>query len=151
MVRETNHIRAKRDDDMRMLRGTYYEYAMWTERGIMADLRQLHGIENPSLELLQTIARCIMEVQRGNCLMLGIEFRSKMLLIGWFNRNYEMISELIGRIVITDDAGLSTGPMASKFDEYCEQHPDCPIVRDLRGVSADESVGDVHEDWINTN
>jgi hypothetical protein len=60
-----------------------------------------------------------------------------------------MISELIARIVITDDAGLSKGPMAPEFDEYCEEHPDCPVVRYLRSGSADESVGDVHEDQIN--
>jgi hypothetical protein len=117
----------------------YAAYARWTDRGILADLLRLHGIADPPLKLLQTIARCVAEVLRREGLALGGELRSRVLLIGWFNRNYGVIGRLIPSIVIRDESRHSRGPMATRFNRYCDQNPDAPILRYLNGQPDDDA------------
>jgi hypothetical protein len=117
-------------------------YAGWTDRGILADLRQLHGIADPPLALLQTIARCVAAVLSRQGLALGrAELRSRMPLIGWFNRNYNVIEPLIPNVVICDEARRSTGRMAAQFDRYCNQNPNAPVLHFLNGHRPDADEG----------
>jgi hypothetical protein len=115
------------------LRRLYADYASWTDRGILADLRQYHQVENVTLRLLQTIAVCVVEVLHNDRLVLSrLEKSSREFLIGWFNMNYDLIRPIIPNVVIGDETGATRGPMADDFEQYCRDNPDSSLLRYLR-------------------
>jgi hypothetical protein len=114
----------------------YKDYMEWKDRGILKDLKDYHGIDNPTRELLVTIAMLM-----GN--ECGIrpdrqDKRRRDLMIGWLNLHYEQIRAIVPNIVLRDTKGPMTGPNMDFWNVFRRDNPEHKAVQDFERACAGE-------------
>jgi hypothetical protein len=103
------------------------EFSDWRDKGILADFQQLYQIDNPRLHTLLPIAMTMASI-------IGVslgrqEKRRRGILIGWFNKNYELIRPLIPMIVFQDDKGNTFGPCSDDWARFQVLHSDSKVAQ----------------------
>jgi hypothetical protein len=112
-------------------RAKYQSSTSRTDGGILADLKEHFGIENPPLPLLFQIG---MNLSKAcNVKFPRDERRRRELLIGWLNHNYDTFKACIPKMVIRDEEGNYSGPFRESWESFRANNPDEPVVKYLQG------------------
>jgi hypothetical protein len=115
-------------------RREYREFAEWQGKGILQDLVQYFGIENPPLQLLLPIAMSLshmIKVQLGRQ-----EKRRREFLIGWMNKYYDKIRDYIPNMVLKNDKGVITGPHVDAWERFKKANPQADVLKYLADPDA---------------
>lgn len=120
--KDQQQIREKKDE--------YREYMDWKDRGILHDLRENFDIESPTLGLLLTIAVALQSICKEHGISLGRqEKRRREILIGWFNKHYDIFKPVIPKLVIEDESGNLAGRLGEMWNKYKMENPDTTITQ----------------------
>jgi hypothetical protein len=97
-----------------------------TDHGILKALRDVHGIQFPTREVLVVIAR----IMGQQCdLMPGREIkRNRGLLVRWLDENYDTYKDLSPQLVLADTTGSIVGPQLAEWKLYCKMNPSNPAL-----------------------
>lgn len=119
--KDQQQIREKKDE--------YRDYMDWKDKGILHDLKEIFHIENPTLQLLVTIAVVLQNMCKDHVMLGRQEKRRREILIGWFNKNYDMFKPYIPLLVIQDEMGNLSGPRSPVWEKYKKENQESGILK----------------------
>ena len=113
---------AKDAEEIEKKKQEYAEYMDWTDRGILVDLKEMFDMEKPTKDDLKALARIV-----GEHLNIEVDRqdkRRKEFMVGWFNKNYELIRPVLSQMVLIGKNGEAHGnPEWEEFNEKnCRIH-----------------------------
>lgn len=117
---------AKNTEEVQMKIEEYKDYMNWKNHGIVPEMERIFGVKEPVKEELLTLARMISKT-------LDIELdrqdkRRRDFLIGWFNKNFEIIRPILSKIVRIDPDGVSHGEHAEEWEIFKQTNPTDDLV-----------------------
>jgi hypothetical protein len=107
-------------------RKEYADYAKWTNHGILKDLEESFALTDPSrrtlLPIVQTLSTLInVPVDRQ-------DKRRKEFLIGWCNKNYDLIKPKLKTLVLMNDKREMKGIGSERVRKYVDENPSSSLV-----------------------
>jgi alpha-L-fucosidase len=133
----TTEAKTKDKEEIEAKRREYAPFSDWSNKGILKDLKELFGMENPTLQHLLPIAQTMSHKIKEQ--LDRQDKRRREFVIGWLNKHYDQIRCYLPRMILRDDQGVLKGPHLDTWEKFEAGNPTADIFQYLNGEIPSQS------------